>query len=518
MFRILCVLFSTITSFCFAGGDTLNLITKTEHKTKHLTVIYQVDKLTDRKNGTYTQTYDGDVLTQGNYKDGKRVGHWVHNYSKDSPQSVGNYVRGKKDGEWISYYRNGNVSSKIIYVNGGPGDTFTSYYEDKTIKTESVPGLVTHYYSNGKISEEIHMKDGKQNGPAKRYYESGTLKETRTMKDGRRDSIYLFYYENGTLWEHILYRHGGIWNVLAYNSSNGKPIDCCTIKDGQGTMRFYDQDGKVSEESEYKNTMLNGPCKRYGKTGIKSAGSYADDNKTGVWKYYDDEGKLKMERRYVDGLEDGAELDYDSDGSLSSTGMNRKGLSEGEWKSFDRDGKTNFIRNYVHDTLEGQAQYFKNGKMTEEGLFMHGERAGIWISYDKEGKETSRKDYGTPTISISEEGKPYVKTENEKVYSFTERMPEFPGGNETALMKYLATNIHYPKQAIQNGIQGTVYISFIVSDVGEVIDIKIARGVNEELDREALRVVSEMPRWEAGAMNDEPVSVSFSVPIKFRLK
>ncbi len=98
-----------------------------------------------------------------------------------------------------------------------------------------------------------------------------------------------------------------------------------------------------------------------------------------------------------------------------------------------------------------------------------------------------------------------------------ENKPEFPGG-ERALLKYLASSVKYPIIAAQNNIQGTVYLSFVISKTGKVEKVQILRGVDNSIDREALRVVSSMPDWKPGKQGTRPVAVSYQVPIKFTLQ
>ncbi len=104
----------------------------------------------------------------------------------------------------------------------------------------------------------------------------------------------------------------------------------------------------------------------------------------------------------------------------------------------------------------------------------------------------------------------------EPVFNIVEDMPDYPGGQE-ALQEYIAKSVKYPVIAQENGLQGRVYVSFVVNSVGEVVNAKIARGVDSSLDEEALRVVSNMPVWEPGYQRGKPVSVRFTVPINFAL-
>lgn len=104
-----------------------------------------------------------------------------------------------------------------------------------------------------------------------------------------------------------------------------------------------------------------------------------------------------------------------------------------------------------------------------------------------------------------------------EIFMIVEEMPEFPGGTE-ALQKYLAQSVRFPVIAQENGIQGRVYIQFVINQNGEVTNATILRGVDPSLDREALRVVEAMPKWKPGKQRNRPVRVSYTVPINFVLQ
>ncbi len=98
-----------------------------------------------------------------------------------------------------------------------------------------------------------------------------------------------------------------------------------------------------------------------------------------------------------------------------------------------------------------------------------------------------------------------------------EVQPGFPGGDD-ALYKYLGDNIHYPPIAKDNGISGTVYLSFVIDREGKVTDVKVLRGPGAGLDEEAMRVVKSMPAWKPGKQNGKPVKVQCQIPVRFLLK
>ncbi|MBQ8158809.1 MAG: energy transducer TonB [Prevotella sp.] len=109
------------------------------------------------------------------------------------------------------------------------------------------------------------------------------------------------------------------------------------------------------------------------------------------------------------------------------------------------------------------------------------------------------------------------KEEETKVFDVVEQMPEFPGG-QAALLKWISDHIKYPAIAEENGIQGRVVCTFVVERDGSVTDVQVARSIDPSLDKEAVRVLKQMPRWNPGKQNGSSVRVKYTVPVTFRLQ
>jgi len=103
------------------------------------------------------------------------------------------------------------------------------------------------------------------------------------------------------------------------------------------------------------------------------------------------------------------------------------------------------------------------------------------------------------------------------IFDIVDKMPEFPGGI-SALMRYLETHIKYPEEAKANHCTGRVVINFVVEKDGTVSNVNVFRGVCPSLDKEAVKVVAQMPQWVPGYKNGKPVRVSFYLPIKFSME
>ncbi len=121
------------------------------------------------------------------------------------------------------------------------------------------------------------------------------------------------------------------------------------------------------------------------------------------------------------------------------------------------------------------------------------------------------------TVVVTEIVEAEEVIDEQQVFVVVEEMPEFPGGMN-ALNKFLGKNIKYPQIAADNGIQGRVFIKFVVEKDGSVGETVVARGVDKSLDNEAQRVIKKMPKWKPGKQRGKAVRVWYTVPVNFRLQ
>jgi periplasmic protein TonB len=105
----------------------------------------------------------------------------------------------------------------------------------------------------------------------------------------------------------------------------------------------------------------------------------------------------------------------------------------------------------------------------------------------------------------------------EQIFTIVEQNPEFPDGQK-AMFSWLSSNIKYPPIARENGIEGTVYVGFVVNTDGSIVDVIVKRGIGGGCNEEAVRVVQQMPNWKPGRQQGRPVRVAFTLPIKFKLE
>lgn len=144
---------------------------------------------------------------------------------------------------------------------------------------------------------------------------------------------------------------------------------------------------------------------------------------------------------------------------------------------------------------------------------------GRQVSAQMAAIETSAKSVEKPVATKTEEegdARTAPVAQDEKVFDVVEVLPQFPGGVEK-LMEYLRDNIKYPKEMMENNVQGRVLVQFVVTKTGDIADAKILKSVHPQLDAEAMRVVKAMPKWTPGKQHGESVNVRFTLPFSFSL-
>jgi periplasmic protein TonB len=165
----------------------------------------------------------------------------------------------------------------------------------------------------------------------------------------------------------------------------------------------------------------------------------------------------------------------------------------GPFKIWGKDGILWEQGQYYEDKMHGeQIYYYSNGQIQRSTILEHGVfKSGKCFDYD--GNEV------------------------EYYHTIVDEQPEFPAG-QAALFQFLSQKIKYPMKARKNGIEGTVYVGFIVNAIGDIVEVALKRGIHPSIDNEALRVVAMMPRWKPGKLNGLAVRVAYTVPIKFALE
>ncbi len=259
-----------------------------------------------------------------------------------------------------------------------------------------------------------------------------------------------------------------------------------------------------------------------------------------VKTFYSATHKIRSREFYLEGKREGAFMAYHENGRLKDKGTYHEGQKAGYLTSWYETGVVRKVLKYLYtpstpvvayprDSFqiinywnESNVQLVKNGSgycachlnsdiFLEKGKVVNGLRDSTWqylsgdtVKFVEEFK-----------LGKFLEGKAYYKGKEIK-YKQVEAIAEFPGGMQ-GLMKFLAKSIRYPAYARRMGIEGKVFTKFIVNRDGTISDIAIFKGINKDLDDEALRVIKAMPPWIPGTMRGVPVKSQFVLPVYFKL-
>jgi antitoxin component YwqK of YwqJK toxin-antitoxin module len=179
----------------------------------------------------------------------KRYRIWEQNYSND-----------KLNGRWNIYTLRGTLVSYQTFKNDSLHGVARQFWIDgRKIMTETEyfngrnKFIGRNYYDNGNLKSEVPIEGGRINGSGKKYYEDGTIQEVAEFKDDVFDGVRKYFYPNGQVWIEQVYKQGKSWTVVANYTEDGQKRDAGTLRNGNGTIIFYDEDGTVREVREYVN-------------------------------------------------------------------------------------------------------------------------------------------------------------------------------------------------------------------------------------------------------------------------
>ncbi len=275
------------------------------------------------------------------------------------------------------------------------------------------------------------------------------------------------------------------------------------------TTTFYD--GKVEKESfQMKNNRVIGAVKE------NVFGQFDNDGfPDGTWtkKYIKDGNNFTDTERYVHGLLVAKQTKNESTGEITR-------------KKFEIDPQQ-FIAAYNPD-LDSTAKvgdficttkiYIKKPDFITTYLMpevMGNRIESLFLDGRGRGYDSGQNVYeGIPFKEIVIIDK--IDARDDRIFDLVEQMPQYPGGKD-ASDKYFKENLKYPPLAVQQGIEGRVIVRFIVNRDGSISDVSIARSADASLDKEALRLVENMPKWIPGKQSGKNVRVNFTVPVTFKL-
>lgn len=201
---------------------------------------------------------------EGNFVDGKRQGPWKFYVIQDKTFKKHlhlevSFTDGKKEGKGTHYFPSGKKASVMNYVADHADGESKWYFEEGQLrgithyKNDQRDGEFKYYYPGGQLQYEMSYVNDSLEGKWQSFYENGQLQETETYINGKISGIYQYYYSNGQLWIEKEYRNGLLWNIHGSYDQKGGSRDFGTLKDGNGTVKYYTEEGKVYTIQTFEN-------------------------------------------------------------------------------------------------------------------------------------------------------------------------------------------------------------------------------------------------------------------------
>lgn len=198
--------------------------------------------------------------------------------------------------------------------------------------------------------------------------------------------------------------------------------------------------------------------------------------------------------------------------------LDKKGRKVGICEVSNKAGNVVERTTYVKDQKEGVYQrFYPHGGLMLEGVYSKGIKDGAWISYNAEGKPINLEFYEKGETLISRALELVGEATGKDIeFVVVEEQAKFPGGPQ-GWMNFLSDNLHYPKEAMEKGIEGPVFLKFLVSKEGLVINPEVTDSPSPLLSTEALRILRISPNWIPKKIKGEPVDSYMEFRIVFRL-
>ena len=526
-----------------------------------------------KKNGQWLRLPDGgrDTMQVVNYKEGILDGRYFKKsgfYSRDTAMISGYYKNGIRHGEWkllyFNFSSNGTIitiDSACVYNNGVP----EKYKTEKTklyspLFFRTIEGTIV----NGKRNGGVTVKNAKGLEIQKGIYKNNMRDGKWTTMDAKNTRLLKSenYWSNDTLISGISISYEDGKKSVQYDSTLIEKKNKLVYRIKKTEFDFSEfrikesfflneikdslwswwyPNGKKASEAFYKNGNPEGHGISWYHSGNKYIeGNFVKGKQEGLCITFNDDGSIKDSGRYSAGLLQGSWLMNDEklvNGHVVSTRYiktYKKNILDGEFIKYYPSGNTEMICKYKNGELQGEyILFYPSGKKKKAGNIKNGFMVGKYQEWDERNKITLSKTY-TDSDGIRSEiitgqiVNEAIEVESEKnifttgtIYEMNqvENAPGFTGG-EAEMIKYLQTNIKYPQMEKEAGIQGKIYIKFVIELDGTVTNIQVIKSVSgtKNFEKEALRVIKNMPSWVPGKINGKAVRVNCTIPVSFKIQ
>ena len=440
------------------------------------------------------------------------IGYWKYYHLNGELQSKGNYnLKETKIGKWYYYFNDGKLSKIEQFDNEGRLDKigkWTNYFSGQKIYSKNIEiyfqepnnGSDIIVYRKNKIflkAEHIH-----QNDPLS--FDDLYTKQIEDLEEGiggllwnvQVAGTYDFNYWVGDRYEVLNVASSMIPNIFhgkcVQYDLNGRKHSEFIIE----SNNTYPNDVIFNKNNEVSYYSFCGSYTSYYPNGrVKEKGNYISDLKVGNWKTYHENGRLSSIGNYsiIRNFKD------------SYYSGKFKSVESGKWEYYNKYGKL-MDETIFKEYPDAVFNEFKKKNLKDNSTNKAHKRPTKSLVLNK--KDIDQKKIN----SVKEEPEPV----DEQIFDVVEKNPEFIGGM-SKLYEFLGKNIQYPEMAKENGIQGKVFVQFVVWKDGTIKDVRVVKGIHKTLDNEAKRVVELMPKWIPGMQNGKFVNARYTLPITFRI-
>lgn len=339
---------------------------------------------------------DGSISAEGNIVDGKPDGYWKTYYPDGKLKSEGNRIDFQLSGVWVFYAQNGDTSQTIDYLRGQKNGFKQIYFDKKDsagrliVKSKELylndkrSGVSFYFNENGALETEITFKDDIRHGGGYSYKPDGTVSAILTYKynelvdkqiinrideNQKKQGLWLTFYPGHKVNTEAYYKDDKLNGYKRSFDKNGKEISVERYIDGQLQVENKNSLAKTSESVKIVNEF-------YSDGTIKSSGGYKNNKPVGIFRTYNEKGKIN-----------GSEI-YNDNGVKTGSGIvDGKGREQGPWKLYYEDGRNQSSGNYKNGLREGEwLFYFPEGNIEQKGNYSAGKPSGQWIWYYPTGK------------------------------------------------------------------------------------------------------------------------------------
>jgi antitoxin component YwqK of YwqJK toxin-antitoxin module/Flp pilus assembly protein TadD len=355
----------------------------------------------EKENGPYKIYYvNGNIKESGSFAAGE-----LHNEIKTYTwygglDEVHNFKNGVHEGKYEEYYPNGKLKFNSAYAANKLSGVYKYYHPDGklnidgNIKDDLKEGLFTVYFRDGKVQLKKTYVGNKENGAFTKYYNSGQLRQEGNYKNEKPVGTWKSYYLNGQLDEVTNYNDAGNeQGIQQYFDVDGKMYFEGEYKDGRLVQfKFLDKAGKVVTETKLKAKQ---EVKTYHSNGnVRWAGSMENGKRNGLWKEYEKNGLLIGEYNYKDGTLNGSAKAYYYTGKVMKEFNYKDGNLHGEYKEYFRNGKLYKSCWYENGAAHGDVKLFTREGVRERVYTLFNDRMnGKSYNYDPEGKLNAIEKY-----------------------------------------------------------------------------------------------------------------------------